>query len=169
MCLLLISLGIVVTAGLLALRWPRVGVLATVLGCALGLVPAVMATFGAPSETLRLAWSVPYGAFYLELDSLSGFFLMPVFCLSAVSAIYGIEYFAARHGKRAIGGSWLFFNLLIVSMAMVVLARNGVLFLIAWETMAITSFFLVTLEHDQESVRKAGWTYLIASHLGTAF
>ena len=54
-------------------------------------------------------------------------------------------------------------------MVLVVIARNAVLFLVAWELMALTSFFLVTFEDEKESVRKAGWTYLVASHLGTAF
>ncbi|MEI8191766.1 MAG: proton-conducting transporter membrane subunit, partial [candidate division NC10 bacterium] len=51
----------------------------------------------------------------------------------------------------------------------VMLARNGVLFLIAWEIMALASFFLVIFEHEDAAVREAGWVYLIATHLGSAF
>ena len=54
-------------------------------------------------------------------------------------------------------------------MVLVVVARNGVLFLMAWEVMALASFFLVTFEDETDSVREAGWTYLVATHLGTAF
>ena len=54
-------------------------------------------------------------------------------------------------------------------MALVVVARNGVLFLVAWEVMSLASFFLVTFEDETASVREAGWTYLVATHLGTAF
>jgi len=35
--------------------------------------------------------------------------------------------------------------------------------------MALASYFLVVFEDEKESVRHAGWTYLVASHLGTAF
>jgi formate hydrogenlyase subunit 3/multisubunit Na+/H+ antiporter MnhD subunit len=35
--------------------------------------------------------------------------------------------------------------------------------------MSLTSFFLVTFDDDSEDVRRAGWTYLVATHLGTAF
>jgi formate hydrogenlyase subunit 3/multisubunit Na+/H+ antiporter MnhD subunit len=52
---------------------------------------------------------------------------------------------------------------------MLVCARNGVLFLLAWEVMSLASFFLVTMENQEDSVRSAGWTYLVATHLGTAF
>jgi formate hydrogenlyase subunit 3/multisubunit Na+/H+ antiporter MnhD subunit len=54
-------------------------------------------------------------------------------------------------------------------MVLVVIARNGVLFLIAWEVMSLASFFLVTFEDEKESVCAAGWNYLVATHLGTAF
>ena len=46
---------------------------------------------------------------------------------------------------------------------------NGLLFLMCWEGMSLASFFLVMSEHERESVRRAGWTYLVAMHLGTAF
>src|SRR5205823_10364118 len=46
---------------------------------------------------------------------------------------------------------------------------NGLLFLVAWEVMALASYFLVIFHDDKEEVRQAGWTYLVASHLGTAF
>ena len=52
---------------------------------------------------------------------------------------------------------------------MVIIARNGLLFLIAWEAMSIASFFLVTFENERESVCRAGWIYLVATHLGTVF
>ncbi len=60
-------------------------------------------------------------------------------------------------------------NLLIGSMILVVTSRNGMLFLMGWEIMALTSFFLVTFEDEKAAGREAGWTYLIATHIGTAF
>jgi formate hydrogenlyase subunit 3/multisubunit Na+/H+ antiporter MnhD subunit len=35
--------------------------------------------------------------------------------------------------------------------------------------MALTSFFLVVFHHEREEVVRAGWVYLVATHLGTAF
>ncbi|MEN6457810.1 MAG: proton-conducting transporter membrane subunit [Thermoguttaceae bacterium] len=71
--------------------------------------------------------------------------------------------------RKNLGVSWFFFNLLAASMLLVVAASNGVLFLVSWEMMSLASFFLVTAEDDKESARRAGWTYLVAMHLGTAF
>src|SRR5229473_3557709 len=141
----------------------------TLVGCLCGIVPAIRVVLGAPSQSLRWAWDVPYGSFFLELDPVSGFFLIPVFALCALAAIYGAEYLEEYRGRKALAPPWFFFNLLVASMVVVMLARNGVLFLMAWEIMALSSFFLVTFEDEKESTRQAGWIYLVASHLGTAF
>ena len=169
MFLLLFAVAILAASGLAALWRPRLGVCGIVVACVIGLIPSVRVLLCGATESLRLAWNVPYGAFFVEVDALSAFFLIPIFGLSALTAIYGDEYLAAWRGKKSLGTSWFFFSLLVASMVLVVIARNAVLFLVAWELMALTSFFLVTFEDEKESVRKAGWTYLVASHLGTAF
>lgn len=181
MSFLLAALAILLASGLAALfrpaRWEQSPVKASVswmpaagvlLAAALGLIPAVRVLLGAPALAFRHPWSVPGGEFFLELDALSAWFLMPILVLSAVTAIYGIEYLAPFAGKKSLGPTWLFFNLLVASMAVVVLAKNAVLFLVAWEIMALASFFLVTFEDERPEVREAGWIYLVATHLGTA-
>jgi formate hydrogenlyase subunit 3/multisubunit Na+/H+ antiporter MnhD subunit len=119
----------------------------------------------------HLPWNIPFGSFSLSIDGLSAWFLLPVLVVPAMASVYGVEYLtpAGGHMYRNPASCWFFFNLLVVSMALVVVARNGMLFLVAWETMSIASFFLVTFHHEDASVRKAGWTYLVAAHLGTAF
>lgn len=151
-------------------RWPTfLGAGGVILGSLCGLVPAMRVALGAPPQSLRMVWDVPYGSLYLQLDALSAFFLLPVFLMCAVAALYGAEYLEAYCGKKALAPPWFFLNVLAASMVVVVLAHNAVLFLMAWETMALSSFFLVTFEDEKESTRQAGWTYLVASHIGTAF
>jgi len=139
-----------------------------VAGCAIGLVPAVRVLIGHPAESLRLPWSLPLASFSLEIDALSAFFLTAIYGLSALAAVYGAGYGPAGTGRRD-GAAWLAFNLLVASMALVVAARNGILFLAAWEVMTIASWFLVTLHHDRAEARRAGRIYLVAAHIGTAF
>jgi len=123
---------------------------------------------GHPAESLRLPWSVPLASFSLEIDALSAFFLVAIFGLSALAAAYGGGAWRAGPGRRG-AAAWLAFNLLVASMALVVAARNGILFLFAWEMMTLASWFLVTLHHDRDEARRAGRIYLIAAHIGTAF
>jgi formate hydrogenlyase subunit 3/multisubunit Na+/H+ antiporter MnhD subunit len=56
-------------------------------------------------------------------------------------------------------------NLLLAAMALVLVARHALLFLVAWEVMTLLAYLLVTLDHDAADVRRAGWAYLIASHV----
>lgn len=176
MTLFIVSLCLFLLSGFAALAASHRPRLATMLGawgaviaCLVGLVPAMVVLSGGAAVILKKAWAVPYGSFSLAIDALSAFFLLPVFVLSALAAIYGSRYVAKWYGTRPIGAHWLFFNLLAGGMALVVAARNAVLFVTAWEIMSIASFFLVTLENEKEKVRSAGLTYLVATHIGTAF
>jgi hydrogenase-4 component B len=145
------------------------GVFGAVAGCVTGLIPAFSVVLGAGPVSIRLPWNIPFGTFFLEIDPLSAFFLIPTFILCAAAAIYGGGYLKSYAGRKSLGASWFFFNILIAGMAVVLTSRNGMLFLMAWEVMTLASFFLVTFENEKRSVREAGWIYLISTHLGTAF
>ena len=140
-----------------------------VIASALGCIPVIQVLSGGSIEAVRVPWPVPFGEFFLELDPLAAWFLVPTLLLSALSAIYGVGYLRAWQGRRSLGPVWFFYCVLVLGMMLVLLARNAVLFLFAWELMAVASFFLVTFEHERESVREAGWIYFVATHLGTAF
>ena len=158
---------------LVAVRRPSlariVGPSVTVGGAVLGLVPAVIALTGGSVPAMCLPWSMPFGSLSVEMDALSAVFAAPTLFICALAAVYGAGYLLPLEGKRNTAVSWFFFNLLTGSMLLVVVARNAMLFLLAWEVMSLSSFFLVMFESEQESVRRAGWTYLIATHIGTAF
>jgi hydrogenase-4 component B len=142
----------------------------TLLTGAFLMAPGILAVLtGADPLLLTRSWSVPGGAFALEIDALAAWFLIPTLGLSVLAAIYGAGYLSKETQHPATGPSWFFFNLLAASMAVVLMARNAVLFLTAWEVMALASFFLVTFHDERESVRRAGWIYLVAMHLGTVF
>ena len=175
MTLFLSGMALLVVSALAALltrRFPKactlLGAGGAVAGCALALLPAARGLCGA-AVSIRYPWSLPGGTFYAEIDSLSAFFLIPALGLPLVSAIYGGKYMMAYAGKKSLGASWFFYNLLAAGMAMSIVARNAVLFLMAWETMALASFFLVTFENEKPEAREAGWIYLVATHIGTAF
>jgi hydrogenase-4 component B len=162
-------------AGLLALAACRVRMLPSWLGAGGGVVAAVLGMAGAvpvlmghPATALHWAWSVPFGSFHLDLDALSAWFLVPVSLLAALCAL---SAFGSRRGAAADpwgGATWFWYTTLVAGMILVLTARNAILFLMAWEGMSIASFFLVTRDHEREEVRRAGWIYLVATHVGTA-
>ncbi len=176
MSLLIAAVAVFLLGGLLALsasRWPLLstilGVAAAVAGGSLGLVPALGSLLRGTTERFQRPWDVPFGSLFLELDPLSALFLIPVLGLSALAAIQGGAYLWKCRERVALGPAWFFYNVLSSGMVVVVLARNGVLFLVAWEVMSLASYFLVTLEHERSEAREVGRIYLIATHLGTAF
>jgi len=145
------------------------GPAATAVGSVLGLVPAASALGGATLAPLCLPWSIPFGSLAMGMDALSALFAVPILVVSALAAVYGAGYLRPTEDRKNTALSWCFFNLLSGSMLLVVVARNAMLFLLAWEVMSLASFFLVMFEAEKESVRRAGWTYLVATHIGTAF
>ena len=176
MTLLLLAMAILLAGAMAVLLLSRsnrnlswLGAGSVVVAAVLGCIPAIQVLLGGAVLQLRFPWPVPYGEFFIELDPLSAWFLVPTLLLSALAAIYGVGYLRSWHFRRSLGPIWFFYCLLVLGMVLVLLARNAVLFLFAWELMAVASFFLVTFEHERQSVREAGWIYFVATHLGTAF
>ena len=106
-------------------------------------VPVAATLAGRPPAALAWAWSVPTGGLTIALDGLSAFFCLPVLILAPLAALYGRAYLA--HDTRRPGPVWFFYNLLIASLTVVLAARDGMLFLVAWEIMAVASFGLIML------------------------
>lgn len=176
MTLLLGAVGLLLLSGCAALflnRFSRyatfIGVAGAVVSCVVGLFAVIQIFISGQTACVSFPLSIPYASFSVELDFLSAFFLLPVLFLSALAAIYGAGYLKSWYGKKSIGTSWFFYNLLVASMIMVVIARNAVLFLFFWEVMTIASYFLVTFENEKTAARKAGLIYLAASQAGTMF
>ena len=179
MFFLVLALGVFALGGIASLaasRSPRIatafGVCGAIFGSLLGLIPTVTILMGGGSPqslSLQIPWNVPYGSLFVQLDPLSAFFLLPILILPAISSIYGAEYLFPYRHKKLLGPPWFFYNLLIAAMTTLVIARNAILFLMAWEIMTLSAFFLVTFEHEKQDAQEAGWFYLVASHLGAAF
>ncbi len=139
-----------------------------VLGSLICLLPAAQVLLTGNKTSFRTDWPLISASFYVEIDAISAFFLICIFVLSSAAAIYGSKYIL-EYKHKPLSSVLFFFNVLVAAMAMVVVARNAILFLIVWEIMSLASFFLVTFEDQHKEVQQAGWTYLIATHIGTAF
>ena len=104
------------------------------------------------------------GGLNLGLDRLSALFLLVIAAGVIPSTLYAIEYTRDQYeGQR---GSAAALNAFIPAMMLVVLSRNALTFLVAWELMSVTSYFLVMTEHGHEETRNAGWLYLVMTHAG---
>lgn len=175
MTLSLAAVGLLLISGAAALFFRQKPRLATTLASSgavgssvLGIIPVLQTLLGGPTVHVSLPWSLPLGGLSLELDPLSAFFLLPIHLLSALCAVYGHEYLKDYETRYSTGAAAALANGLVACMAVVCLARNALLFLVAWEGMALTSFLLVAFQNDKEESRRSSWIYFISTHLGTA-
>jgi formate hydrogenlyase subunit 3/multisubunit Na+/H+ antiporter MnhD subunit len=164
----------------LALSWIGLGVLGLAplpsallrsvlfaLGAGVGLALAVVGAQAAwlPAARLVLPLGLPDLPFHLRLDPLGGFFLLLLGAVAAGVSVYAIGYFRSESAAR-LRLICLQYHVFLAAMAFVVLADDAYLFMVAWETMALASYFLVTTDHRLAAIRSAGFLYLLMAHLG---
>ncbi|HYS14840.1 MAG TPA: hydrogenase 4 subunit B [Burkholderiaceae bacterium] len=127
-------------------------------------VVALVACFdGAQVAVLPLG--LPQLPFHLRLDALSAFFLFLLGAASAGVSAFGAGYFRRGEGTPP-GLLCLQYHVFLVGMAMVLLADDAYAFMVMWEVMALSSFFLVTANHRVAEIRRAGYLYLLLAHIG---
>ncbi|MFZ2122041.1 MAG: hydrogenase 4 subunit B [Rhodoferax sp.] len=125
---------------------------------------ALSAVFSGP-ETAILPLGLPQLPFHLRLDSLSAFFLILIGSVSAGVSAFAAGYFRQGEGTPP-GLICLEYHVFLASIAMVVLADDAYVFMVAWETMAFSSFFLVLANHRIPEIRNAGYLYMLVAHIG---
>lgn len=121
---------------------------------------------GSPAE-VSLPWAVPGGAFAIRLDGLAAFFLAPIFGISALGAIYGLEYWPQAAHQDNARQLRLVYGLIVAGLATTTLAANGLLFLAGWEVMTLAAFVAIGTEDYLPGTRAASYLYLVSTRAGT--
>ncbi len=121
---------------------------------------------GQSVETFVLPAGLPDLPFHLRLDLLSGFFLVVVGLLSFFVSIYSLDYVKAYVGHRPVTSLVAFYTFFVAGMYLVLLADDAFFFLVAWELMAASSYFLVIFEDEHIENRRAAFLYLVVAHVG---
>ena len=98
-------------------------------------------------------------------DALSAFFLLLLGAVAAGISVFASGYLRPGEGTPP-GLQCLHYHVFLASMALVLVAADAYFFMVAWETMALASFFLVTSDHRHAEIRRAGYLYLLIAHLG---
>lgn len=167
---LLLIAGVGVAVGMLAGAFAaRLWLAATVLGCSASLLAAIHVLTGGGAFDWPAAFELGGEPLHLALDALGALFLAPISLLCGVGALYASGYWTERAHPRSARSGRVWWSLLAGSLMLVLLARNGLHFLIGWELFTLAAYFLVTLERQQSEVRAAGWLYLGASHVAVLF
>jgi len=137
------------------------GSLSGVLGAAYALSPTRL------RSALVLPGPLAGADLRLSIDAISAMFLIQIFAVSLLGAIYGLGYWSQSEHPESGRKLRLFYGIVTAGMALVVSARNAVAFLWGWEVMALAAFLLITTEDRDSEVRAAGYVYLVATRIGT--
>ena len=132
---------------------------------AVAVVAGIFLATGQAPQSLVLPLGLPDLPFHTRLDPLSAYFLLVLGLAGTGISTFAAGYFRSGEGTApALLG--LHYHLFLAAMAMVILADDAYLFMVAWETMALSSYFLVTSHHHIPEIRSAGFLYLIMAHVG---
>jgi hydrogenase-4 component B len=172
-----LSLAFAVRLGTVALslalagrsRWSRAlafsgSIVASALtgAAALTVVPGGRSLRGTLLEHSASGLSLDYA-----VTPLSAWFLLVLALLAVPIAAYSVGYLghgALDRRSTFVGAG---FNVLLASIEAVLVADGVIGFLFAWEVMSLASAALVATEHERRDVRRAAFTYLVMSHVGT--
>jgi len=116
--------------------------------------------------TATLPIGLPWLPMHIRLDGLAGFFLLVIGLLVSAVSLYSMGYMRQLAARFNVTTLYVFMPLFVTGMLGVVIADDAYSFMIFWELMSVASYFLVTLDHEQDANRKAGFLYLLMAHLG---
>jgi hydrogenase-4 component B len=133
--------------------------------CGVALAAVAAASLALEPQQLRLPIGLPDLPMHVRRDALSSLFLFLLGAAAAGISIFGAGYFRRGHGT-APGLLCLQYHLFLASMGFVLLADDAYAFMVAWETMALSSYFLVTTQHRLGEIRRAGFLYVLIAHFG---
>lgn len=151
----------------LANAWSSV---CAVVGSLLGIFFSVsLFTSGHDLSFFAVQSIFPLLSFSFHIDKLAAFFIFIISLITLFSSIYAFGYVKHFYKKYNIGDLGFFYHLFILGMLFVVSASNGIFFLVAWEVMSVASYFLVVYDRNNEANLKAGFLYLVMTHIGTVF
>ena len=138
------------------------------LGSFLGLIVGLQALVSPIPLIENFGNILPGVHFALSIDRLSGCFLAIISLITLLVSLYSKDYMELYKDENL---SWWgsCYNMFILSMTLVVTVENAVTFLIFWEIMSLTSYFLVTFSFRRDLVRKAGFIYIVMTRIGTVF
>ena len=143
---------------------PRVWLATTLLGLAAALAAALAVLGGGADWVWRSGFLVGGVCLSWRLDAISALFLALLCVVGGACSVYMREYWAERDHPRSAPAGRVWWNVMLLNLGAVLLAGNGLHFLIAWELFTLAAYFLITLNRQRPGIRAAGWLYLAASH-----
>ncbi len=145
-------------------------VLTTLLLCLIGIAALISGLITLSENevaTAELPLGLPWLHWHIRLDALSGFFISLIGVVTVAIGLYSYGYVRGfEHGQDSLIALGGFTGLFLTGMLLVVLADDAFMFMISWELMSLSSYFLVAFHHEHAANRRAAFLYLLMAHVG---
>ena len=106
------------------------------------------------------------GTLSVSLDRLAALFLLAAAVVVLASSIFSAGYLQRYLGRYSLKAFTAWYLLLFASIVLILIAADALLFLFAWESMSILSYFLVNFEHRREQSSRAAYLMLAMGEAG---
>ncbi|MBN2809383.1 MAG: hydrogenase [Deltaproteobacteria bacterium] len=136
------------------------------LGSLSGLI-GVGLFFVQAENVIHLFYWPAAGNALLQIDALSAFFTVPILLVGTLGSLFGLGYWPQPKKPDSASKLQFFWGTLLAGMLLLVISKHALAFLLGWEVMALSAFFLITAEDEHEECRRSGFIYLVATHCGT--
>lgn len=137
------------------------------LATVLGLIPTTIALFQNKTFSNTINFNGLIGKVNFVFDPLAAFFTLIILIIGFLAIVYSRKYLEPY--KKNLSAHYFFLGLFIPAMILVVTVQNILFFLICWEIMSLSSFFLLLFESDKKEVRQIAINYLITMQIGVLF
>ena len=131
------------------------------------LIGGALALLANQTTVDMLPLGLPWMHWHIRLDALSGFFLAIIGIGVIPVSLYGPGYVRQyRWDKYPLWLLGLCTGLFVAGMELVLLADDAFFFMIAWELMSVSSYFMVAFQHEHAANRRAAFLYLLMAVVG---
>lgn len=111
-----------------------------------------------------------FGDVLVRVDELSAWFLLIINFTCLTGVFFGSGYLKTSDSSpKKLNLHWMLFVLFQLSMLWVCMIQHGLVFLIIWEVMSLSSVLLVIFDHNNPKIIKASISYLVQMHISIVF
>jgi hydrogenase-4 component B len=158
--------AVAILVAVLTSQWaPRVWLAAILVAASAAMAASVGILVGGSEWEWWSATVIAGDRLHLRLDGVSALFVALLSAIGSAGAVYARSYWSDRAHPRSARMGRVWWSVLLLSQGFVLLASNGLHFLVGWELFTLSAYFLITLDRRRRDTRAAGWLYLAMSHV----
>jgi formate hydrogenlyase subunit 3/multisubunit Na+/H+ antiporter MnhD subunit len=131
---------------------------------ALGVAATVFLVSRSPATAIVWPVGLPWLDANLRLDALSAYFIAVVNFVAAAVSVFGWGYATHDDEPKRVRP---FYSVFIAACNFVLLADDAFVFLLSWEFISLSSWFLIMANHRQVGTPRAALVYLVMASFGT--